>query len=716
MDYNTFNILASDAQKALAARRLGDALSAMVGMAACMSDGELADRVSRVQADYELMLDYMVRGFEDTGREALYTRFLTELVMAWQGAVRQADLQRADNRATYVTTLRTLQSMDVPHSLTALAEHWRETSPRVLFETIWTSALWSEEDAAAVRRLYDEADTVRRALLLSATMLAALHYFDVKKLVWLLDAVESREVKCRVRALVGAVLVTIRWAEVLPFFPEVREQWEAVAATDKRFCDHLAELQSLLLMTLEVKRIETKMQGEIIPQMMDKVRELRKAQEKLKGITSVEDLTQLTENPEWEKVESRFTGEMQQMIDMQRKGADVFISSFRTLKSRFPFFSVACNWFYPFTTQHPDLSESVRNGAMARFMEHGRYMRQQLCDSDCYSISLMFGDTANPLISRMTVEMQKTLGLDFDSAVAAKLADGETLQDENLDEAMHRVLRSYVQDVYRYFKLFRGRDERVDPFKCDLLMLDYPWLAPLLDASGRMKDLADFAFDVKSYAYAAAFYERIEPTAETLQKMGYCHQHEADYEHAAACYERANLMKGDSAWTLRQLATCYRRLGRTDDALRVYEQLGSLSPDDASTALRTALCHMEQEDFEAAMPQLYKAYYLAPDNADVLRAIAWCCFRLHDDEKAEGYYAKLLAATPKAEDYLNAGHVAWVMGNVGEAVKRYTNYLQQQPQDFLVGDTFKADASLLQERGISQDELNIMCDALSSIH
>lgn len=740
MDYNTYKILEADAFNALIAHRLGGALNSMTGMVTCAGVGAVADDVSRLQADYDLMLNYMSQGYPDEGRIALHKKFQRQAIDLWFQASRLADIGRNDHRTTYASTFKTLQSMNAPHSPVQLAANSESVSPRVLFESLWTSAMWSKEDNVAVQLLYKKSDGISRALLLSATMLGALHYFDIRKLALLIEAirfvdetaprqseqtglptkhdggVNISDVICRVRALVGAVLVTLRWSAVLPFYPEVTELWEKALA-DQQLTEQFSALQTLLLMTLEVKRIEKKMQKEIIPGVMNKVHILEKIQGKIKGLTSVDDFSMLTTNPEWDKDISKLSDEMQKMHEMQQKGADVFISSFSTLKSRFPFFSAVPNWFYPFTTKNTDLPEAARNSTVAKVMENNVALRQQLCDSDCYSISLVLAGTGNSPFSNAVANMQESLGLNLNEQLNnLSDTDNGSLEYIDTEKAMHRVQRSYIQDLYRYFKLFTGREERVDPFKCDLFLPNYAPFAKALNSSNTLKDLGDFSFSISSYTYALAFYQKVEdPTmdfVEISQKMGYCYQIDGDYDNAVRNYEYADVLKGNSVWTLRQLAMCYRRLGKIDDALRVYKELCELSPDDVSIALRTALCYIEKQNFDKAMRLLYKAYYLSPENTDVLRALAWCCFSLRLNNKADKYYAKILEAEPKPDDYLNAGHVAWVSGNVAKAVERYKSFVRLQGDDYTAGELFKDDAALLCEQGISEEELQIMCDAV----
>jgi len=131
-------------------------------------------------------------------------------------------------------------------------------------------------------------------------------------------------------------------------------------------------------------------------------------------------------------------------------------------------------------------------------------------------------------------------------------------------------------------------------------------------------------------------------------------------------------------------------------------------------ALRIGECHIGQGHFAEALKSLFKAYYLQPEDNRVLRAIAWCYLQENDASKAENYYAKLLANTPQPDDYINAGHTAWIDGRIGEAVLRYKTYLAKSHYKGLIDDIFRDDEDLLHAHGIADDDVRLMSDILKT--
>ncbi len=116
-----------------------------------------------------------------------------------------------------------------------------------------------------------------------------------------------------------------------------------------------------------------------------------------------------------------------------------------------------------------------------------------------------------------------------------------------------------------------------------------------------------------------------------------------------------------------------------------------------------------------ALKIFYKLEFLEPSSLSAKRAIAWCSLSSKLPEKAEQYYGKILAMTPKAEDYLNSGHTAWCNGNLPLAVKRYKKYIQKTCEgDARLFYLPASDIELLKHYNISENDIQLMKDLLVS--
>lgn len=699
MNSNTFQILADDALNALSDHRLGDALNAMKGMQAYTEDASTGDELNTVADNYAMMLSYMAMGFADSERMQLFQDFLKKAYNICYRMMRAFEVR--EKQSHYKTTWNTLQRMDVPKSLPELVSS--AASARVLFDVVWTSDLWREEDVEAANALLDSGaePTEKKCLLLSAAMLGALYFFDIVKLKFLLSAMAQTDPQLRARALVGAVFVMVKWDAPCALYKELSDQLRVMSDTPGMVTE-LTDLQGQLLLSLETKKIESKVRDEILPEVLKNSKRLNLHNKNLNIDELKDEFAKLSMNPEWGNENSGLSEKVKDLMDMQQKGADVFIGSFKMFKQNFPFFNVAANWFYPFTLSHPDLPKEASGNAFIKMLTSN----DQLCESDKYSFCLMCAQMQHSqMFNKEMINQQMTELLGGDLSQLSTNSSPKTIQS---------CIRSYVLDLYRFFKLFRYREERTDPFKCNLLLIDHRPFDEIISSYAAIRDLADFTFGIASYPWALKLYKLLGPTAEVLQKIGYCYQIDHDYPQAIEAYNQANLLKPDSCWTLRQLARCYRKMGEADKALVCYEELEHLSPDNTDDLLRAGECLILLGNYAAALQKLYKAYYLSPDSDVALRAIAWCCLQDKQDEQAETYYQKLLDKQPAPDDYLNAGHAAWVGGNVQKAVERYLVYFKQKETVDVADDIFNEDLDFLKSRGITTDDIHIMSDVLKN--
>ena len=95
------------------------------------------------------------------------------------------------------------------------------------------------------------------------------------------------------------------------------------------------------------------------------------------------------------------------------------------------------------------------------------------------------------------------------------------------------------------------------------------------------------------------------------------------------------------------------------------------------------------------------------------RAIAWCAFLSDKIEQATKYYDRLVSQSkPLAQDFLNAGHVAWTQGNINKAASMYKKCINIEGKDKFKIE-FDADFSILQEKGIEKSDYPLMLDLLN---
>ena len=129
---------------------------------------------------------------------------------------------------------------------------------------------------------------------------------------------------------------------------------------------------------------------------------------------------------------------MQQMINMQKQGSDIYFGGFKQMK-RYGFFYTLSNWFTPFYAQHPDLSTispKAKTGAFINSVVNNGVF----CNSDKYSFILSFSS----VIDHLPQEIQKLMASGNDVEFINKTLHTNTPMFTRL---------FYLQDLYRFFQL-----------------------------------------------------------------------------------------------------------------------------------------------------------------------------------------------------------------------------------------------------------------------
>lgn len=733
MSTTSLSYLLEDARRALAAGRLRCALSALAGTTGFSAAAAHAEAVEDVKRAYETLLRFMELGADDPTRAEMHRKFMLRAEELCDDIDRSREL--AEGTTPFALAWRALQNApDAPMTLAdALGENRRAGNGaedgdgyRRRFDFVWTAPRFTpvEADDFVVALSGEAVDEPTACLLVSALTLHLLHGFDAERYraLALLASLPAATQRLKARLVVGWVFATLRHADRLAANASLAALAE-LTLDEPGMAAAVEQLQMQLFLTLETKNIERELREHIMPEVMKRTRELRLDRFDSPD-TLAERMAEADLNPEWEKDGSRSQlGEkMRRIFDMQQRGADVFIGQFKMLKQRFPFFQTVANWFYPFTPNHPALKQNGQSGATAAAKLMERLAAQApMCDSDKYSLMLFMEVMPQAGMAQLAAQLDQMMEQHADAFEAIK-SRGE--QEANVTPA--EALRAYVQDFYRFATLFRQSQSFYNPFGHNLVLTDYPPFSRLLADSGLPERLGHFVFDDKSYALALALYKGIaeaERSATVWQRIGFCCERLKQLDEAAAAYERAALLQPESAWTERRLARVLTRSGKCEAALARYEHLEALTPDDAAPATLAVLqgaaeCCMRLERYDEAFRRLFKIDYLAPETPGTAAAIAWCSVLTGKLEQAERYYAKVLAAKPGANDFVNAGHAAWLAGNTPLAVERYRSAIAAEPSlrptaDNAEADLFAHDLALLQNGGISALNVALMRDILS---
>ena len=287
----------------------------------------------------------------------------------------------------------------------------------------------------------------------------------------------------------------------------------------------------------------------------------------------------------------------------------------------------------------------------------------------------------------------------------------------NADETGKNISNQYLQDLYRFFKLSSFRSEFSDPFSSHIDLFQVSFLQSIFSDDNTLRLIGEFYFRKEYYAEALTMFNKLlqnhRSDSELYQKIGYCLQMSGEYDKALDAYLKAEMIYPDSLWTLRRIASCYRTLKKPEAALEYYLRIEQMKPDNLSVEMNIGHCYFEQENYDEALKYYFKVDYLDPKSTKAWRAIAWCSFLAGKQEQARRYYEKILNNKPTPIDYMNAGHIEFVLKNLNKTVELYRKSIENDKgnkESFL--NNFKQDIKYLIQAGISANDIPLLIDQL----
>ena len=715
--------------EALEQKRMKEVFDGINSLLNNLSNWQLKENIFEWEENYKRMLLYLSEGVNDPKQEKIYTDLLRLVYQLADQAI--AEIKTAqlwsypyENRKSlaYYVPESTEQLIDAMNdwigkiTLVDLLEDGEEKKTSLqkmeedrgkienkLFRKIWLSAQWkSDEQNHWLQALNNKLFPLSsQCLIISALTLSLEELFDERKVQVLLDTCENEQKELRQRALTGLLLFLRRYDKRLYLYPSINNRLQHLSE-QSRFVKDVRYIILQFILSKETEKITRIMKEEIIPGMI-------KISPKLNNKIRLDELFGETgfdeKNPEWQNLidESGLSDRLQEFSELQLEGADVMLSSFLHLKN-FPFFNEMQNWFIPFNPNAPSM-EDLPISDLVKIL----FKSNLLCNSDKYSfyfsISQMPDEYKNSMMGRFS---------DDSSAVQ------EMLQEEMPDhpsDKIHPAARQYIQDLYRFYKLFFRHKDFEDIFEIKPEYYRIPAVAQFISDKESLTIIGEYYFQKNHFTEAIEIFDRLlqdNPNDETfLQKKGYCFQMLGNLEEAVSVYLNAELLNSNHSWTIKKLAHCYRALKQPQQALEYYQRAAALSPDNLSIQLLIGHCYLELKDYPEALKCYFKVEYLSKNKEKAWRPIAWCSFLTGKYKEAMDYYAKILEINPNAIDYLNAGHVRLVMGNNKEALNLYSQALNAQGNSFeKFLESFTADTPDLLQAGVKPENIPILLDCL----
>ena len=720
----------------LDARRLKEALTQLQALGTQANQWNLRGRIEENMAAYGYMLQYAAQGMADPTRIEFYRKTLRtayeltdELNTAlhakkksgvYYDCIRTLALKPASTYADLMLMLETYaEEIATANLLYPDARKRKEATSRItqshedtlneLFERTWATPHWNETEVRqAIAMLQSPLiPTTDLAVLVSAATLAQLRTFDVRKLDFLCEAYQHTDLQINQRAIIGIILTLVMHEFRIRLYPETVARL-SLLTEDESFRNNLYTIQMQLFITRETKKIDKRMREEIIPEMIKSTKHLKKTNLRFDENNEPEEL-----NPEWEvwMDKNGLEDKIREMGEWQMAGADVYMSSFAQLK-HYPFFHRISNWFRPFDTRHPAL-ESIR-----KTLEDTRLSPLHLiahsphfCNSDKYSFAIS--------ISNLPKAIQE--------ATLRQMEQQTEAEESNLDKIRNMIeskpkakdiSRQYLQDLYRFFKLWREHNEEKDIFQWTFCLWNNRWLKEgILADITQMKQIADYLLQKEYYHDAYELYllltEQGGPTAEIYQKLGYICQKQEDYKRAIQFYKEGDIIQPDNLWTLKHLAQSLRLYGEYEKSLEYYRMVEKITPENLVITNQIALCLVRLEQYDEALRYFHKVEYLGKHPEKSRRAIAWCLFCSQRYDDALSYYLPI-ADSPdaKTQDWMNTAHVYLAKGKIAEALKFYRQAHQsgKSHTDFI--DKIYNDRNELIRHGLRNEDIDIILDLL----
>ena len=726
------NIVAQ-AEEALAGRRLLDALALTDTILKDIASDMPLTATAQVREYYEAMLHYTIRGGHDPELESnllnLFQMAITELqnaIVTWhvkQGTTTFGRLVKAfavENDFDFDALLDQLHRIGRSH----LGKPAYHEALDAAFGFLWIMQIPSDSDDklfAAINKLDDFAVST----LISGTMLGTIETCSPPRLRLLVRLARARMgTPIKSRALFSLYLAYARWQQLMAFYPDIEADIRKIFTTEADSADIAALSDSFIREQLTPQA--QKQSDEFLPKIT------KMFEKQIKWLDSHDDEkpSEKASEDSQEKMKVniiRIEGDDDKLmntlsmharrVDMLRtNGFDINSSNFGYMK-RFDFFDHVAHYFYPFSTQVPQIAKILdkMKGKSLTFqvMKHSHF-----CSSDAYSYLLMmnFVESSSHRLKNMIEEQLSELENEFE------VADKEFVYESMLDP-----YTDYAQSVQRFFNSPNHKSQRPDPF-----LLNSSTLPPLMPAlTGAFHDYASVEDSVNSLLMMGCTAEALTiltwaedtfgATASLLRQKGKALMHMEMWNRAIEALSRAQLLDEDPE-TAHLIARCHESLGAWEAALSqlqiVEEATDNLDPEIATEIV---LCLIQSARWDDAANRLFQLEFEGHKSRTIERSIGWCSLHQGKYQRAEQYYTALTSQNkkPSWQDLLNLGHSLWLQERRDEAIQAYRRFTiafdrAKNKQAFRNWqEAFSEDATTLLSAKSSKAEIAVLIDAIA---
>lgn len=709
-------------------RQLALALKHLRTMVDGTTQWDMKEAFNRLDTSYGYLLQYLSQGVSDPQRDTILSQIFAEAYELTDKIV----IALAAEQSTHLFYLRhqeysgrSLEAMlteyKAEHSKSALINpddinttvsinilKRCEAIESDIFNKVWSSFPIENADidvlASALRD--NELPSHLKSLILSALMLGLTKFFDAPKLKLLIDSyifIDDDEPK--LRALINAVIILYLYRNRINYYSDLLSSLDEIQKLPS-FTSDMQLIFTRLIHSRNTDNISRKMREGIMPELQKMSPDLfNKIKGKSPGTINIDEIE---ENPQWQEWldKSGITKKLEEFNEIQLEGGDVFISTFSKLKS-YPFFNTLSNWFLPY---HDNCSAvTTAFGGKKHPLTALFKVMPILCDSDKYSMLLSIASAP---------ESQRNMMFSQFEAQREQFQDLQSEEAQSVIKMRDIIVNRYIQDLYRFFKLYSRRREFKSIFDTSINLTEVDCLKEYLSDTPTLSVIAEFYFKNGFYNDAITFYRRMvanhDANPHVYQKIAYAYQSLGKYREALKNYSRYELVDSSDAWNTRQMAQCYRSLREIDKAIECYNRALEMSPQSVNLCLNLGHCYLDKGDYDNALHQYYKADFMPKAKHRAWRPIAWCSFLTGKHEQAVNYYEKIINDdTPTSQDYLNYGHLLQSMGRIAEAIEKYRKSLAMENNDEeAFAQLYIADAKyMVNKLGVAPGDYALLLDA-----
>lgn len=702
---------------------------------------EFSDEISRISETYRNLVKYTVLGVKDPQRKKIYQGIQLSLFEI-SDRIKHKLFESSRMHLPY-------QQLELEHPTLQVQEYVRElfenlgfhselkgilqdsdvedeTSTQdfdyktrkivsLVFAWLWFGGKLTESDKDLVRMIIrsDRFQWNDKCLMISATTMGLLSVFDLYRFEILFDFYEAGEIQVSQRAFTGLLLGLYFYDNRLFLYPQLVNRLRAYQGEDTLELD-AKTLIFQLFRAKDTEKVTKKFRDEIMP---DIVKHAPRLEDKLGLNQILKEESEDDKNPKWQKFfedSPDLISKLEEVTRMQLEGMDVFMGTFANLK-HFPFFSELSNWFVPFHTNHQAVEQTLasEDPHFRDVFIDGLNRSYYMCNSDKFSFCLSLASMP---------QQQKELMIQMFAAEVEGIKEME--KEENLMDSrrqINSIYTQYVQDLYRFFKLFPLRQDLEDIFRSRFDFQNKSFMQHILVSEKAWRSFADFCFEKEFYTEALETYLKInqdgDNSQEVFEKIGYCHEKNNNLEKALEFYKKAELFDENRVWNLRKVARIQWMLKQYEEAIATYKEAELLEPENLHLQITIGNCYLGLKDYKQALNYYYKVELASPGNNKVMRPIAWCLFVTGKLSEARHYYEILMESEPNKYDFMNLGHVFICMNEHQKAIDCYLQSIRHKDnsmQQFMAG--FNEDIQYLVKNGVESEDLTIFADYLKYVY